>query len=547
MNNQKFKPIPQSDFNITFKMEEQSISEWLIHLSNYDGKEACLQTLLLLQAINKAKLDVKTKTRFLNIVHDYLTHFIGSLINPCWDVGFPLTFEEREYAEAITWNYLTLGESFFNIAKEADKKVDELFSLYAAIKYFGQAQLHIAAIYCFPSDGFWQTVYQIYAHAEKRKLLDDSINKLELKNVTINILFKQILVFQICDTNQYRPRDMRTIFNFLFHTCNVVSIQKKTSYEQGLFLFDLSSDNPSINFKKSMLKQGDSIRYFSPVILASNILNIIKQGDVWTGVAKSINTSLFLRVVKTLEQTQKRKYDRTHNHNKAFAVIGFYHIICFLRNVTPETANLPHLKEQIVNKLKLFSDNPIEPKKVIAFERDNYINNDTLKNKLFNDSTNITEPSFIKELTILDNSVKGYSVNWDQTDFKVQIGDVFGLILGKTKKRLEIALIRRITMISPNDYKFGAEVIGFESEVVYISHNKEIADGCWGVLVLGIMELNEPDTLLYPINRFKTGDKIYLFRKKGTALYLLTKELHSTISISHVELNFLENMEPDQE
>ncbi len=67
MNNSKFRAIPETDFKIPFKLEEQAISSWLNRLTKYDGKEACLQILLLLQALNSTKSRIKNKITILNI------------------------------------------------------------------------------------------------------------------------------------------------------------------------------------------------------------------------------------------------------------------------------------------------------------------------------------------------------------------------------------------------------------------------------------------------------------------------------------------------
>ena len=75
--------------------------------------------------------------------------------------------------------------------------------------------------------------------------------------------------------------------------------------------------------------------------------------------------------------------------------------------------------------------------------------------------TDITQsPVTLKRLAIFDSSARGYSVHWaDNQNSKAKVGDIFGII-SEDKKRLEIAIIRRIIMQGQQDYKFGTEVLG---------------------------------------------------------------------------------------
>ena len=169
MNESIFRSVPKlGDFKIPFKLEEKSLLNWLADLNHVDGKEACSQTLSLLQTLNKSELASKNYLVFLNLINDYLKQYIKRLDHSCWDAGFPLSLEENTYAEMVVWNYLILGKSFFIAADNSNKKNDTILSLAMALQALGQAQLHIAAVYSTPGNAFWRLAYQIFALAEKR-------------------------------------------------------------------------------------------------------------------------------------------------------------------------------------------------------------------------------------------------------------------------------------------------------------------------------------------------------------------------------------------
>jgi hypothetical protein len=147
----------------------------------------------------------------------------------------------------------------------------------------------------------------------------------------------------------------------------------------------------------------------------------------------------------------------------------------------------------------------------------------------------------LKEIKVCDSSANGYSVSWNQDYTKAKLGDLFGII-SEDKKRLEIAIIRRIALNAGNDFKsdlrFGAEVLGFESELVHIASDNEQAVWMWGVFIPGIELLERPDAIIYSIGHFKIGEIINIHRGNKVTPALLVKELHSTVSISHVELDY---------
>ncbi len=266
MSNSRFRAIPKSTTcTIPFKLEEAALLDWLVKLAHHTGKEACMLTLHLTQALNrKTELSYKVRISFMKLINQYLKSYIAHLDNPCWDAGFPLAMEERVYAEMITWNYLVLAQGFYIAATSASKKEDEIYSLSMALHALGQAQLHIAAVYSTPDEGFWKAVYEIFTLAEKRKLLSSEISTDDFETIRISTLFVRLLIFQASDTNQFRPRDMRTIFNFLDKVCVDLPIYSLFNGEKDLFLFDTKSDNPPVHVTKQTELANESARIFLP-------------------------------------------------------------------------------------------------------------------------------------------------------------------------------------------------------------------------------------------------------------------------------------------
>lgn len=554
MLNSIFKPVPKlEDFKISFKLEEASLSIWLASLANYDAKQACLAILQLLQTLNKTPLKSKQRVLLLNTIREYLLQNIRKLQHSCLEASFPFSREEKGYAQIVVWNYLTLAEGFFlSTENYGFKKSDLAYSIAMTLDSIKQAQLHIAAVYCVPSEGFWQLAYHCFALAEKKKILQTEIKYLDNTSVTINSLFTQILIFQMCDTSQYSPKDMRIIFNFLQEFCHDLEVEKSLEKDEKIFMFDLDSDNAPFNIKALQELVTDSVRYFSPILAAENLEHIIAEGKSWTGALKSINETLFTRVVKTLGLSQKRQYERIREDYAQMGAVGFDSIISFLYKITkdidiyPKRLMRPKQTSHKEKRLSLFQDSKLTLGQIglsqevddISLQRDLSKNNEqpwTQKRESF------TEPPTdvaLTKINVFDKSTNGYSVFWQENATKVKIGDIFGII-SKDKKRLEIAIIRRIVMARENCFRFGAELLGLKCEIAYIHHSnlKNNPLCMWVIFLQGKDE--KTDSIIYKSGSFNIGDYVYLYRnKKPERLVILKKELHSTVSTIHIEIDY---------
>ncbi|MBL0263687.1 MAG: hypothetical protein IPQ05_07370 [Leptospiraceae bacterium] len=76
----KFRETPTStSFTIPFKLEESALLNWLMELTHYDAKEACIKILYVLQALNKTDMPAKTRVEFLLLIIEYLKQYINRL------------------------------------------------------------------------------------------------------------------------------------------------------------------------------------------------------------------------------------------------------------------------------------------------------------------------------------------------------------------------------------------------------------------------------------------------------------------------------------
>jgi hypothetical protein len=575
-----FRDIPKiGKFKISFELKKNALSDWLLELSTHNTRMACASLLQFLQAINQLDLTAKNRISFLKISHEYLKQYIKQLDSSCWEASLPLSVKEVDYAEAIVWNYLTLSEGFFIAAQDSGIKTEQLFALYMACYSLGQAQLHIAAVYKTPNEAFWRLTYQIFSWAEKYNLLRTQINKESLKNIMINDLFIQIFIFQSCETNQFSPHEMRIIFDFLPKVSSncfiyqLLDIKFQTEilnipYFQAilnkfhnlpenileaiedcndLFVFDFHTATPPAIFNQTFSVAQTSLRYFITTPVTDKLRYILENGETWHGILKLINQKLFEHVIQIVEHKRRRRYARLQVEDRLLGVIGFENIVSFLYKVGRKSnvkmdpvlkSNLSSYEElkEYVNTTKIQQreiDGSLEEIEFVCpFENDNSIwSHKTEKN--------ITDRLVsLKKLTVCDSSMRGYLIHWSNDEnLKMKIGDLFGVI-SKDKKRLEIAIIRRIGVTSKEGFNLGIEVLGFSSELVVITFMEDESRGEWAIFIPGSKKLEQEDSIIYQIGSFCIGEFIYIHRHNKKISAVIIKEFNVISSITHAELRY---------
>jgi hypothetical protein len=577
MNVLLFRPIPKNDnFTVPFKLNTQSVSNWLSELSRYKARVACSFILQALQALNANDFTAKTRVSTLKTIHEYLKQYINQLDGSCWGASLPLSVKEEDYAEAVVWNYLALSEGFFIAAQDVGIKNEEIFALYMALYSLGQAQIHIAAIYKSPNQTFWQLTYKIFAWAEKHNLLKIQINNSDLKEITLNSLFAQLFIFQLCDTNQFSSHDMQTIFKFLPEVCGNFSIYKLSTIEfqtnvlnisylqaianhlgnfleniaaqmsenQRLFVFDVNKNSAPLAFNQFDSFNESSLRYFTVTTVIESLESIINKGEKWHGVFKLINEELFSRVIKHLKAEQKRRDARIKVQNTLLGIIGFESVISFLYKASNKNNLRPHLaiaqKPSSYEELKLYAQKTQQGEINAGFKGAEFILPPVSDNTIWNNENEIdivNQQVSIKKITLLDSSEHGYSVQGLDDNSKVKIGDIIAFI-SKDRKHLELTIIRRTLMIPNEGCNFGVEILGFESEVVIITLMDDKTRSGWAIFIPAIKSLNQSDSLIYQIGKFYVGDFIYIYRDNKKINAAIVKELNTTNLISHAELHY---------
>ncbi len=566
MEKLRFRSVPSvAHYEVPFALNERALADWLHGLAVKQNYHAGKELFCVLQALIRMHISPQQHLKFLTEISAFLDELAGQLEKNYLDASFPLELEAQAQVDIVTFAYATLAKNYALAGEEliarSGRPSDIALALILALEAAGKALLHISQVYMQPYEGFWLFCHQIYLLAEENGLLNVEINSGKGQGKTIDAAYKQVLLFDLADSSQFRPREMKAIYHFL----NKFSVQAKIFLEHAqervtaLCLFNLNQDQPPKALRTQHEGKDAADRYVS-VLAAKNIYQFLQHSASGHGATKAISRELLTRLVKSLAMAQKRRHNRVVEQGAGVGLLGFNNVISFLykrdfaeRNnllpvqqrdtriaghwqvpnldLVPEGSEWMHQMETHYRK-KTAENSPIN--KILKLSRE--LPSDAGvwktpgigKNKLVDDIPT-------GEFEILNSSAHGFRISWKSDELKVKIGDIFAMPSVRGD-RLEIGLIRRIAGHTQDAVQLAIEVIGFESELIGLVRQGQIEKECWAILLPGIRALKQADSVVLNAGNYSEGDFITIRRGQQEIECRLHKLINSTSAVTHMEL-----------
>lgn len=557
----KFLPVPNKSLaDDQIDWDVQQLAEWLQHLSGSALDQTCEKICTVLQHLNQATLSHQLMVQLLEEIATY-TRLYETRIDSLYLEG-PATLPEYQQhcVEWLVWSFVRLAEGFYRAVESAETNEAKAVCLYRGIWALSRAYLHMSGAYCEPADGFWAKCYQGYAIAERESLLDIVVSDENKKNTSINQLFKLLLVFDLCDLKQFRPREMRKVFNFLKQFANQLTISRQVGQESAktVFVFNANEDIAPRNLARHPhLQHETGSRFFMPVRFARTIFRVLQQDQKQAGVLRTINKTVLMRMIKTLGQGQSRQFQRTREKRECLGIIGFANIRDYLykeperpaekKAVAPRTSKpyqydtsqfeIVSEGDEVVFQMgehlrrKFGEDERI--KKILAASGGLSGDIDIWRKE---DKIKTLTDIDIGEFAILNSSATGYGVAVNNNQAQVKVGDLFALVGQESEAGLELAIIRRIRRLFGDRLYLGVELIGIAREVVLIQVTGEQEKRTRAIFLPAIKALKQPDSVVFGSSEFNSGEFVKIKRNEETIRCRLNKLINSTSSFSQAEL-----------
>ncbi|NOQ17052.1 MAG: hypothetical protein GQ581_08325 [Methyloprofundus sp.] len=525
------------------------VTDWLDNITPLDNSYYFQEMLAALQALRTFKLANKNYFVALEKINEQLTHSVKHFDHDHFEYRFPLSDKQIAKIEMITWVYAELSHNYYRLAMQLIKQKTFLSSkkrpallLCRSLQASSQAYLKIAGCYALPFQGFWASLYQLYFLAEAQSLLDVSVAVESKENSSVEQLFKQILLLNLCDTHQFRPRDLQKLYDFLgdFTRHSKINSVPNSKYTKHTHLFAAQKDVPPLPLETMKARQSSvNYRY---LILTGAVNEIFSQRVLLKSQVSNLNTLnqiMFLRAYKALTFAQKRQHTRTDRSRVGNGVIGLADVIKFHVNNGrgPQNITESHIegkskfnalrsrKKQgkqldLVKKGSENMDILIHDRKADSSHSSAFLNEHTI-------SIDRRKSLRLEEFEVVNSSFNGYQILWDNISKKVQIGNVFGII-SELEDAIEVGLVRHMRA-TEDGLIIGIELLSYESQIIYAFSPNATEQKTKCVLV-------NQDSVLFSSNHFRTGDDVKLIINNRTISCRLGQSLHLTSSVSHFKL-----------
>ncbi|NOT85602.1 MAG: hypothetical protein HOP02_12680 [Methylococcaceae bacterium] len=570
MKNQRFRDLPATEvIPLHFVEDEKQLDDWLNSLLALDTTLAAEKILQAISALEQADLKTSLKIKLLHKIHQFFPKIVNTLQKSYIDSSLPLSDQATHNVELVVWINMQLARAlrqcklkYVTLGKEQQAGL-----LYLSLDSLSQALLHISLSYKVPMPGFWAMCYELYARAEQANLTDITITLNVRNNESITRLFKHMLIFQLCDTQQFRCRDILMLFEYLSNASATAHIlaNYQPKWQAVVCMFNLNKDLPPQKINPTDAHDDLSERFITSVSVAKSMYDGLQKTTALAeqpfsnNAIRSINHEALLRALNTLGLARKRKFTRVAEKTEFTGIVGLGSLIEYLQSktdiglISPEPIKAQADAKPLKSARKTQFDLIPIGEEVAHHMRDNAKQgqNEQLT-KLFSFGTEKSVPTqnfqrsqaaetpgksvpLTCQFEMQDSSAKGYGLVVKLPTTQVKIGDIIAVITHKTE-RIEVGIVRRINQMPNQQLRLGVEVISFESELVFVSNPQQLTQGFWGILLPGLKTLKQADSLVYNSSLFKQGDIIHIKGAQNQVNYRLHKILQISAAATHMEL-----------
>ena len=481
-----------------FDYSIEGFNHWLTTLNIVDSSHCCQQILCVLRELHLLEINDEEREQVLDSISERLTAIDKNLETKNLEKT-PLSIQSFTEIELIIWTYTELANSYhlqlaqsIEQKKQTATKENQAVILYKALLAISQAYLKIAGIYVLPYKNFWSSLYQLYYLGEENNLLKVNLLVEDTEKTNCYRLIKKILLLELCDTNQFKTKEIHKIFLYLENLVDYAKIiQKPPSVKNlhGIRIFTRQQDSLPAMIKKDYQPTLSTRYLVFPRVVKQAFLQL--EDKTHSNSLSIISKAALIRAFKTLSSTQKSQHTRLTKPPFVSGIIGLENIIQFYKGNNHSQA---------------------EKEKQLSFEH----------------------------FKVINSSLNGYKLLWNDdflwsnTQPNIQIGSVFG-VMNTDIQNIEVGIIRRID-ISENGVSLGIELLTLtESQAVCIISQKDSKETQeWGLL------LNN-NSLLFAESHFYSKDDMYLQMGKDKVLFRLEKQLNSTAAINYFQISFLES------
>jgi cyclic-di-GMP-binding protein len=532
-----------------FPNHPRKLKKWLASLKQANMGDYARQIYKGITELNRQEMPVKYRLEDMETLREHSRHIFDQLHK--YFVNRTLPLPEKSL-KIINLNQAILNEMatgykiiIFEAANDLNK-VDSKTLIIAserALHYSSEILLRASQVYAEPAKNTWADVHKIYAYAEHKNVHQKEIKDPEVikSSVSIENLYKQILLFSLSRPNALRQSDSERVFKIMPDWADYTHINTEFTPNKldRYFCSKLDSDLPPNCISEEDLENTSTIRTIETVKLISHLRNQIDDSDDSLNSAISIGDTVSQETLRTLVSSwslcAKRRFSRAERKGDIKVSIGLGSIFEAI-NQEAEPPKLKKEKSTDMFSLESIPDSERADKDIFAQQDPAMFITDPDKAKedsssgawdMVSKGRALTE-SYAHELEhkyndigtlntgdpdahwkITNVSAGGYCLRWNaNVPSKAQVGELIGIreLEADHTYQWRVGVIRWMQYTVKHGLEIGVQILSpkvISCMVRRLEKKKESPFNC--LMLPGIKPIQQPSTLLLPAHAFRKG------------------------------------------
>ncbi len=543
--------VPDSTItqSLPFSIDEKSFSIWLAKIEKENQLELLQILAETLTQLKEITMPADIRSAFLEKMLVIVFQVSAQLKKTYLKSYFPFSEANKLKIKLSMSCAFELAENYALVCKDPGFKLKAIFSqeqkaviLLHSIQAMANVLLHKAIEYKKPAKGFWSLCYLLYLFAKQNEVLELVTQQGQASFIQI---FKQLLIFELSNTQQFNTEEIYTIFNLLNGLTEQVKLLPSVPEKM---MQKVPCINLRLDIPPALNKEAEDTK--SAYVLYIQSLNLMKQLFDLSANKKNVpykDKVLILRFIKTLSMSLHRKNERELADNELLAELGFDKLVEFLLH----KESLLKAKGTVsvdINSLSI--DTPLGKSARLdtsefrseldaslsllrsAEDEDNngieYVDNSEIWSKKEDEKTVEPEEEADNKdsnAILVDRSKLGFCIKLQEKAGVTKVGELIHLSISFISI---VTVVRRIIADDHKGVVVGVEVLGYDPEILHIMDiDNKGAKPSACVLV----NLEGEESIIIKANEFYNEEQLYVDRNEKILCYKIEKIRDSSTSI----------------
>lgn len=542
-----------------FPNHPRKLKKWLSGLKQANMGDYTREVYNGLMHLNRQAMPVKYRFEDMELMREHARHIFDQLHKHFVNRTLPLP---EKSLKIINLNQAALSEmaTGYKIiifeAANGINKVDSKILTHAcerALHYLFELSLRASQVYAELPKGMWADIHRIYAYAETKGLSQKKIKDHEIiqNTVTVESLYKQILLFSLARPNALRQSDSERVYRAMNDWAEYTTLNSKPQPNKmnRYFCSKLDSDHPPNCVSEEDLGEMKMMRAIETSKLISHLRTQVSDDDSLStaiSIGDHVSQETLRTLIMSLSLCAKRRFSRAERHDDIKVAIGLATIFKSINEeVTPPKPK--EKKPANMFSLEAIPDSARADKDIFAQQDPSFfITHPEMKAEgdrsagawdMVAKGRTLTE-SYAKELQEQDSrmgelnsddpdlhwkisnvSAGGYCLRWDSiAPSKAQVGELIGIREKEPDHTYQwrVGVIRWMQYTMQHGLEIGVQILSpkvLSCTVQRLERKKEEPFNC--LMLPGIKPIQQPSTLLLPAHAFRRGNmlKIHVYER----------------------------------